>query len=82
MAEPKHEAWKKVFEGLEAIGTAEIQYVLGVSMLTAGRLQVMASEYVMMARRKEAEAGYEGLPRPKTLPKFLPKEDARGVRQD
>ena len=78
---PKHAAWKLIFEGLDGIPMEEIQKVLGVSMLTAGRLSVMAGEYNRDARHAQDDERY-GTVRPKTLPKFYPTEEGEdhGVR--
>ena len=84
-AKPNHEAWKLIFQGLDAVPMDEIQKVLGVSTLTAGRLSVMAGEYNRNAREdldRERYGTPDPIVRPGTLPKYIPKEADRGVRED
>ena len=83
---PNHEAWLKVFEGLNALDTPQIQRVLGVPMLTAGRFKQEAAEYVINTYARVAERELMRAPKPRlrpgTLPKFYPTEESRGVRED
>lgn len=73
---PNHGAWLAVFGGLAELESDEIQRVLGVSMLTAGRLHTEAQDYVVLHNRALAENALLRTQRPKTLPKFLPKDEA------
>lgn len=79
---PNHGAWLAVFGGLAELESEEIQRVLGVSMLTAGRMRLEAQEYVVLHNRALAENALLRTRRAKTLPKFLPKEESRGVCED
>lgn len=79
---PNHRAWFAVFGGLAELETPEIQRVFGVSLLTAGRLHTEAQEYVANHNRALAENALLRSQRPKTLPKFLPKEELDDVRED
>lgn len=79
---PNHGAWLAIFGGLAELESGEIQRVFGLSLLTAGRLHKEAQEYVVNHNRALAENALLRTRRAKTLPKFLPKEESRGVRED
>ncbi len=81
-SKPNHGAWLAVFGGLAELEADEIQRVLGVPLLTAGRMRLEAQDYVVLHNRALAENALLRTRKAKTLPKFLPQEELYGVRED